>query len=84
MLDQSFPNRSQFVEPNKLGHYLKENTYAQTLHKEYYQKNPNFLNNPVLTELQFKSHDDFKKTDISERTALVQRICETIWKIDLN
>lgn len=29
-------------------------------------------------------HDDYRKTDISERTELVQRICETLWKIDLN
>lgn len=69
---------------DKLGHYLKENTYAQTLHKEYYQKNPNFLNNSLINTLQFKPHENFKKIDIADRTALVQRICTEIWKIDLN
>ncbi len=66
---------------DKLGHYLKENTYAQTLHNEYYQKNPNFLNNSIVQNLQFKPHNQFKKQDISERTQLVQRICEKIWSI---
>jgi uncharacterized protein with ParB-like and HNH nuclease domain len=68
----------------KLGHYLKENTYAQSLHCEYYQKNPIFLNNPVVQELQFKPHAQFKKTDIAERTLLVQRLCEKIWSIECN
>ena len=65
---------------DKLEHYLKENTYAQTLHKDYYYKNPNFLNNETINLLQFKKHNEFKKRDIAERTELVRRICEKIWK----
>ena len=74
--NQSYKDASYEI---KLAHYLKENTFAQTLHKEYYLKNPNFLNNTIIKELQFKPHKSFKKEDILERTRLVQRICEKIW-----
>lgn len=67
---------------HKLKHYIKENTYAQTLHSDYYEKNPNFLKSPIITELDFKSHKEFKKEDISERQELVKRICEKIWDTD--
>jgi len=63
----------------KLGHYIKENTFAQSLHPDYYQMNPNFLKNELVQSLEFKAHTEFKKQDIVERTALVQRICEAIW-----
>lgn len=64
---------------NKIEHYLKENTFAQTLHPKYYEKNPNFLKSPEVQILGFKPHESFKKSDIIERTSLVQRICERIW-----
>lgn len=63
----------------KLEHYVKENTYAQTLHPKFYERNPNFLNSDKISELLFKPHTDFKKVDIEERLKLVQRICEQIW-----
>lgn len=66
---------------DKLDHYLKENTYAQTLHKDYYFKNPNFLNNETVKLLQFKEHSKFKKRDIVDRIELVRRICELIWRV---
>lgn len=67
----------------KLEHYIKENTYAQTLHPAYYSKNPNFLKSEKVQKLSFKSHNQFKKEDISERQNLVQRLCEEIWSTDL-
>ena len=67
---------------DKIEHYLKENTYAQTLHPTYYTKNPNFLKSEQIQNLQFKAHTDFKKTDISERQELIQRICENIWSVN--
>lgn len=67
---------------DKKEHYLKENTFAQTLHEKYYQKNPNFLRSPKVQELNFKAHNDFRKKDIEERTELVKRICEQIWSPD--
>jgi hypothetical protein len=66
---------------NKLPHYLKENTYAQTLHPDFYLKNPNYKNS-VLKYIPFKSHTILEKSDILERTKVVQAICEKIWSID--
>jgi uncharacterized protein with ParB-like and HNH nuclease domain len=66
----------------KLEHYLKENTYAQTLSPMYYSKNPNFLLSELIQSLEFKAHPQFKKEDIEERLNLVQRICEKLWSVD--
>ena len=70
------------IYEDKLEHYIKENTYAQTLHQMFYAKNPNFLKSPIIQKLQFKPHPHFKKNDISERKQLFQRICEEIWNTD--
>jgi len=67
---------------DKIEHYLRENTYAQTLHQTYYSKNPNFLKQPVIQSLEFKAHPQFKKEDIQYRQKLVQRICENLWSVD--
>lgn len=67
---------------DKIEHYLKENTYAQTLNKAYYIKNPNFLKSEVIQSLQFKAHDEFKVDDIKEREKLVKRICEKLWNVE--
>jgi uncharacterized protein with ParB-like and HNH nuclease domain len=77
--NQSF---SSDVYEDKLEHYLKENTYAQTLHRKFYDKNPNFLKSPIIQKLQFKPHPHFKKDDISDRQKLFQRICEELWNIE--
>lgn len=77
--NQSF-NSDKYTD--KLNHYIKENTFAQTLHPHYYEKNPNFLKSPIVNKLDFKPHKDFKKEDISERQELVKRICEKIWDTD--
>jgi uncharacterized protein with ParB-like and HNH nuclease domain len=67
---------------NKLEHYLKENTYAQTLHPSFYIKNPNFLKSEIIKQLKFRSHENFTKNDIIERYELVGRICEKIWSVE--
>jgi len=67
---------------DKLEHYLKENTYSQTLHPTYYSKNPNFLNSPIIQRIEFKAHPQFKKEDIGDRQNLVQRICENLWSCE--
>lgn len=77
--NQSF-NSDKYED--KIEHYIKENSYAQTLHSTYYSKNPNFLNSTIVKNLGFKSHQQFKKDDIEERQKLVQRICEKIWSIE--
>ncbi|MCX7997263.1 MAG: HNH endonuclease family protein [Patescibacteria group bacterium] len=33
---------------DKLAHYLKENTYVQTLHPSFYEKNPTFVNSAII------------------------------------
>jgi hypothetical protein len=66
----------------KLKHYIKENTYAQTLNPLFYERNPNFLNSPLVQELSFEPHTVFETEDILARQALVQRICEQIWSTD--
>jgi uncharacterized protein with ParB-like and HNH nuclease domain len=78
-INQSF--KSDRYE-DKLEHYLKENTYAQTLHSTFYKKNPNFINSEPISKLEFSSCKKFKKADIIEREKLVQRICEQIWSIE--
>lgn len=74
-------NQSYSNDPyeDKIDHYIKENAYAQTLHHNFYEKNPNFLNSPLIRELAFKSHPAFKKEDIEARSNVVKRVCEQIW-----
>lgn len=81
------PNRTnQSLKDNryrdKLEHYIKENIYAKTLHKNFYLHNPRFQKSEKLQQLQFQHHADFKKDDIDKRTALVKRICEQLWSTD--
>ncbi len=77
--NQSF-NSDKYQD--KLEHYIKENTYAQTLHPSYYSKNPNFLKSEVIKKLNFKAHPKFRVDDIKDRDALVQRICESLWAVE--
>lgn len=74
--NQSFTS-DKYVD--KVKHYLKENTYAQTLNSEYYVKNPNFLQSDLIKKLDFKPHSEFMKKDIEERKDLVTRICKQLW-----
>jgi uncharacterized protein with ParB-like and HNH nuclease domain len=64
---------------DKVEHYLKENSYAQTLHPNFYSKNPNFINSPAFQALKIDSHSQFNKNDIVERQKLVERICVQLW-----
>lgn len=68
--------------PDKLPHYIKENAYSQTLHPDFYVKNPNFHNSEKLENIPFKAHEVLMKNDIYERAEIVKKICETIWSID--
>lgn len=77
--NQSF-NSDRYED--KLPHYLRENTYAKTLHPKFYEKNPNFLKAPQIQELNFKAHSEFRKADLEERQDLVKQLCEQIWSVD--
>lgn len=68
---------------DKIKFYIREtNSYIQSLNSDFYKKNPNFLNNKDVQELNFKSYHRFKKEDILERSQLVKNICEKIWSVD--
>ncbi|MCL2138558.1 MAG: DUF262 domain-containing protein, partial [Treponema sp.] len=67
---------------DKLEHYLKENTFAQTLHQTFYVKNPNFLNSPLIKIMGFEPHEKFKKNDIIARKILVKNICENMYGLE--
>lgn len=67
---------------DKYEHYIKENVLVQTLHPKYYENNPNFLNNNILKEMNFKPYTSFKKDDIAERQNLYLEICQEIWNTD--
>jgi hypothetical protein len=77
-------NQSFNAEPfeKKLPHYLKQNLLAQSLHEECYKKNPNFVNFVAQSGLAFRPYEHFKKSDLEERTALYQSICEKIWSLN--
>jgi uncharacterized protein with ParB-like and HNH nuclease domain len=64
---------------SKLEHYLRENTYAQTLNPQYYEKNPNFLRSNIVSQIGFKPLPHLKKTDIESRISVVRKLCEQIW-----
>ena len=51
----------------------------KSLHPKAYENNPNFVGMANNLGLKFKSYTAFAKTDIDERQALVQSICEAIW-----
>jgi len=63
----------------KLGHYLKENLLVKSLHPKAYENNPNFLRMVQKLGLKFKAHKSFSKSDIEDRQALIQSLCEAIW-----
>jgi hypothetical protein len=63
----------------KIVHYQKENLLASSLCPLTYQNNPNFRNWANSHDLKFISHPEFKKSDISLRKSLYQKICEVIW-----
>lgn len=63
----------------KLPHYLRENLLARSLHEGCYKKNPNFLNFIKSSGINFKSHKNYKKRDLLERSELYKQICDLIW-----
>ena len=63
----------------KLEHYLKENLLVKSLHPKAYENNPNFVGMAQTLGFKFKAHKSFAKSDIDERQALIQSLCEAIW-----
>lgn len=55
---------------------------AQTRHEEAYQNHPGLTRFLKESGLSFKSHPDFKKTDLDERSTLYFKLAEQIWNPD--
>jgi hypothetical protein len=68
--------------PEKREHYLEQNLLARSLHENAYDHNPGFKRFIEDTELQFRPHPQFKKTDLDARQHLYQHLAEVIWNPD--
>ena len=68
----------------KLPHYIKENILAKSLCEQTYEKNPSFLSFVKDNNLSFKSYDDIKKDDITDRCKLYAELADLIWNRELD
>jgi len=66
----------------KLPHYNTQNLLSRSLHPQCYEHNPGFRHFMQESNLLFKPHSQFKKTDIEERGVLYREIAERIWNPD--
>jgi hypothetical protein len=63
----------------KVPSYATQNLLARSLTEQGYQNNPAFKAYTQRSGLDFHAYPTFDKTDLDERQALYQRICEEIW-----
>lgn len=63
----------------KREHYLSQNLLARSLHENAYTRNPGFQNFMNKTGLAFRSHTEFKKSDLDARQNLYRALAEHIW-----
>jgi len=68
--------------PEKQKHYFGQNLLARSLHPDCYEHNPGFLRFMEETELPFKAHMEFRKTDLDQRQDLYQRLADVVWNAD--
>lgn len=66
----------------KLGHYLKQNLIAQSLHTQAYKHDPGFKKFVEQSDLPFRPHTEFKKRDLDARQELYRELAEQIWNPD--
>lgn len=66
----------------KLPHYLTQNLLARSLHPQCYQHHPGFAQFVQRSGLPFKAHDEFKKSDLEQRSTLYRKLAEHIWNPD--
>ena len=64
---------------DKRQHYFGQNLLAQSLHEDAYQHDPGFQRFINKTGLAFRSHAEFKKSDLEDRQALYLKLAEQIW-----
>lgn len=83
LLPKSFnASYGDLIYTDKLPHYNTQNLLARSLHPLCYEHNPGFLGFMANSNLPFKPHPDFKKTDNDARTKLYQLIAQRIWNSD--
>jgi len=63
----------------KLPHYLKGNILTQSLHKDAYERNPEFLRFRDRENVPFEPYEDFKKAEIDKRQILYIKLAEILW-----
>ena len=66
----------------KRKHYNSQNLLARSLHEDAYDHNPGFRRFLEESGLPFRSHAEFKKTDLDARQELYRHIAEQIWNPD--
>ncbi|MBI9051847.1 MAG: DUF262 domain-containing protein [Anaerolineaceae bacterium] len=63
----------------KLPHYNTQNLLARSLHPLCYERNPGFLRFRDESGLPFHPHQEFKKSDLEERSHLYRLLAEQVW-----
>ncbi len=63
----------------KYGPYFGQNLLAQSLNEKAYEINPGFLRFIKESNLPFKPHCNFNRSDLDERQELYRQIAEQIW-----
>jgi hypothetical protein len=66
----------------KLPHYNSQNLLARSLHPQAYDHNPGFFQFLTRSGLPFKSHEQFKKADLDERSDLYCQLAQQVWNPD--
>lgn len=72
----------RYDEKRKL--YGRENLLAQSLCDLAYKNNPNFSEMFQRLALDFRPHDEFRKSDLMQRQGLYRSIAEIIWSSDFH
>lgn len=74
-------NRSLQDKPfaHKRAHYAKQNFYAASLDASAYQHQPQFTQFAQAHKLPFNAFNDFTKTELQARRALLSALVEMIW-----
>ncbi len=63
----------------KREHYIGQNLLAKSLHERAYDHNPGFRRFIGESQLPFRAHVKFKKSDLDARQVLYQQMAERIW-----
>lgn len=67
---------------DKLKHYRSQNLLAHSLHPDCYSHNPGFLKFVSESGLPFRAMEQFKKSDVDERSELYRGLARKVWDAD--